>query len=59
MKATYAKTGLSPAFLNGMESSKRSVMEADQSFIKYDAYDKDIAVVQFFYKKSTIIQVSI
>ena len=39
-----------------MESSKRRVLEADKSFINYDAYDKDIAMVQFFYKKSTIIQ---
>jgi hypothetical protein len=39
-----------------MQSSKRKVLEADQTFINYDAYDKDIALVQFYYKKSTIIQ---
>jgi hypothetical protein len=42
--------------LNEMESSKRRVMDADFYSIRYDAYEKDIAIVQFYYKKSTIIQ---
>jgi len=55
-QATYKKTGLRPAFLNGMISNRRYVKEADQSFINYDAYDKDIALVEFYYKKPTIVQ---
>ncbi len=42
--------------MNEMESSKRRVMDADFYSIRYDAYEKDIAIVQFYYKKSTIIQ---
>ena len=39
-----------------MESSKRVVKDSNFIQLSYDAYEKDIAIVQFYYKKSTIIQ---
>jgi hypothetical protein len=38
-----------------METSKRNVKNSDSSFVNYDAYDKDIALVHFYFKKPTII----
>jgi hypothetical protein len=57
--ASYTKIGLRPSFLNDLESSMRFVRDADGTLRNYNAFDKDIAVVQFYFKKSTVVQVSI
>ena len=54
--AAYTKAGLNPSFLNDLESSMRYVLDADGSARTYNAYEKDIAVVQFYFKKSTVVQ---
>jgi amiloride-sensitive sodium channel len=49
-----------PSFINRFESSERNYPD-DNAFTKmprtYDAYDKDIAMVQIYFKKSTIFQI--
>ena len=63
VKAEYSSRYLNPSFIGGLESSIRvyskTLPDGDvftQNTKTYDAYEKDIALVQVFFRKSTIIQ---
>jgi hypothetical protein len=63
VKAEYASRNMNPEFINGFEPSTRTYYTTlpngdvfTQNPKTYDAYDKDIALVQIFFRKSTMFQ---
>ena len=63
VKAEYDSRELDPAYISGLESSIRTYYKTlpdgdvfTQNPKTYDAYEKDIALVQIFFRKSTMLQ---
>jgi hypothetical protein len=65
VKREYSNRGTIPDYISSLESSQRTIKAFPSGDIftqnpkTYDAYDRDIAVIELFFEKSTVIEVSI